>query len=156
MKAPDNSSTAAASPQATSPQATSPEQKALNHERYKLLRRLENWLETPMLALGFMWLALLVIEFIWGLSRLLEMLLTLIWSVFIFDFALKFTLAPHKIDYLKKNWLTAIALLLPALRVFRIVRVVRLLRLARAARGIRLLRVLTSPNRGMKALGKTM
>ena len=33
---------------------------------------------------------------------------------------LKFTLAPRKLAYLKSNWLTAVALLLPALRLFRI------------------------------------
>jgi voltage-gated potassium channel len=46
-----------------------------------------------------------------------------------------------------------LALLLPALRVFRMFRV---LRAARAARGLRLVRVLSSLNRGMRALGDTM
>ena len=41
---------------------------------------------------------------------------------------------------------------MPALRVVRIARVMRVLRMARAARGLRLFRVLSSPNRGMKAL----
>src|SRR4028118_1575963 len=109
-----------------------------------------------MLVLGFVWLSLLVIEFIWGLSRLLEMLGTLIWIIFILDFSVKFTLAPHKFTYLKRNWLTALALLLPALRVFRIVRVARLLRAVRATRGLRLVRVISSLNRGMKALAATM
>jgi voltage-gated potassium channel len=52
--------------------------------------------------------------------------------------------------------LTLIALVVPALRVFRIFRVVRVLRAARAVRGIRLLRVVSSLNRGMRALGATM
>jgi len=83
----------------------------------------------------------------------LETIGTVIWIIFILDFALKFILAPDKIGYLKSNWLTAIALLLPALRVFRIVRVFRILRVARAARGLRFVRLLTSLNRGMGALG---
>lgn len=128
----------------------------LETERYELLHQLEDWLETPMLVLGFAWLVLLLIEFIWGLSPLLEIVGTVIWIVFIADFAIKFTIAPEKILYLKSNWLTAIALIVPALRVFRILRVVRLFRVARAARGLRLLRVVTSLNRGMKALGATM
>ena len=109
-----------------------------------------------MLVLAFVWLALLVIELIWGMSRQLETVGTTIWIVFILDFAVKWTLAPYKLAYLKHNWLTATALLLPALRVFRIMRIARLLRLARVARGVRLLRVMTSLNRGMKALGATM
>ena len=125
----------------------------IKNERQDLVARLEDWLETPMLVLGFVWLALLVYELIWNLSPALELAGTIIWIIFIVDFALKFALAPDKTDYLKSNWLTALSLLVPALRVFRIFRVVRVLRAARAVRGLRLFRVLTSLNRGMKALG---
>lgn len=129
---------------------------ALNQERREVLQLLENWLETPMLVLGFVWLALLVVELIRGLSPLLETAGTVIWVIFIVDFGVKFMLAPHKLAYLKSNWLTVIALLVPALRVFRLVRVVRLLRVARAARGMRMVRVVTSLNRGMKALSASL
>jgi voltage-gated potassium channel len=128
-------------------------QNQLNDERRSLVAQLENWLETPMVVLGFVWLALLIYEFIWNLSPALEWLGTAIWIIFILDFALKFLLAPDKTDYLKMNWLTALSLLVPALRVFRIFRIFRVLRAARAVRGVRLFRVLTSLNRGMKALG---
>lgn len=53
---------------------------------------------------------------------------------------------------MKGNWLTVIALILPAFRALRIVRIARVLHTARAARGLRLLRIVTSINRGMKAL----
>lgn len=109
-----------------------------------------------MLVLGFVWLALLVFELTWGLSPLLEIAGTVIWIVFIIDFGVKFTLAPHKLAYLKGNWLTAVSLAVPALRVIRVFRVVRLLRAARASRGLRLVRVITSLNRGMRALGASM
>ncbi len=125
-------------------------QKQLAEERRSLVVRLEDWLETPMLILGFVWLVLLVIELTGNLSPALELVGTIIWIIFILDFALKFLLAPDKTDYLKSNWLTALSLLVPALRVFRIFRVFRFLR---AARGLRLFRLLTSLNRGMKSLG---
>ena len=125
----------------------------VNQERESLLERLEDWLETPLLILGFVWLLLLIIELTGNLSRGLELLGTAIWAIFIIDFALKLTLAPDRVGYLKRNWLTALALVVPALRVFRIIRVFRILRAARAVRGVRLFRVLTSLNRGMKALG---
>jgi voltage-gated potassium channel len=105
-----------------------------------------------MIMLGFIWLALLIIELRWGLSPFLEMLGTAIWCIFIIDFVLRLVIAPHKLSYVKSNWLTVIALIAPALRILRIVRVVRLLRVARATRGLRLLRVVTSVNRGMKAI----
>lgn len=128
----------------------------LKRERYELLQRLEGWLETPMLILAFVWLVLLIIELVRGESLLFYFLGTTIWVVFIIDFAVKLVLAPDKLGYLKGNWLTAIALLLPALRIFRVARAFRLLRLARAGRGLRLVRVVSSLNRGMKALGSSL
>lgn len=135
---------------------STPEKQALNQERREVLEQLEDWLETPMLVLGFAWLALFLIELIWGLSPLLEVMSTGIWIIFIVDFTLKFTLAPHKVAYFKNNWLTAISLLLPALRVFRLARVLRVLNTARATRGLRLFRVITSTNRGMRVLGASL
>lgn len=113
-------------------------------------------MEIPMLILGILWLILLILEFTKGLSSFLENVGIVIWILFILDFILKFTLAPQKKNFLKANWLGIVALILPALRVFRIFQAFRFLRLARAARGLRFARVLTSLNRGMKALGKTM
>jgi voltage-gated potassium channel len=128
----------------------------LDHERSELLQQFDDWLEVPMLVLGFVWLALLVIEFIWGIGPVLNAIGLAIWVIFIIDFVIKFTLAPNKVAYFRRNWLTVIALIVPALRVFRIVYMVRLLRLARATRSIRLVRVVTSTNRGMRALRAAM
>ncbi|MEJ7767470.1 MAG: ion transporter [Chitinophagaceae bacterium] len=122
-------------------------------ERKKLLTSIERTLESPMIFLGFVWLILLVIELIWGLSKPLEYASLLIWVIFIFDFLIKLILAPDKSGFLKKNWLTAISLIIPALRIFRIFRIVRLLR---GLRGIRLVRIVSSLNRSMKSLGATM
>jgi voltage-gated potassium channel len=127
----------------------------VNNERRQILDQLEQWLETPLVLLGLIWLVLLIIELRWGLSPFLETIGNLIWAIFIIDFAVRLIVSPDKLAYLKRNWLTAIALILPALRVLRIVRVARLLRSARAVRGLRLLRIVTSVNRGMKALGAT-
>jgi voltage-gated potassium channel len=125
-------------------------------QRNQILRRFEGWFEAPMVLLGFVWLLLLIVEFVWGLGPTLQGLGTTIWVLFIADFAIRFLLAGTKILFLKQNWLTAIALLLPALRVFNLFRVLRILRAARATRGLRLVRLLTSLNRGMRALGAAM
>jgi len=125
----------------------------LTNERNKLLTTVGNFLEGPMIFLGFVWLVLLVIELIWGLSAPLEYTSITIWVIFIVDFIVKFILAPGKIVFLKNNWLTAVSLIIPALRVFRIFRFVRLLR---GLRGIRLVRIVASLNRSMKSLGATM
>jgi voltage-gated potassium channel len=128
----------------------------VTQERYALLEQLEDWLEAPMLVLGFVWLVLLVVELLWTLSPGLQLLGSVIWVLFIVDFAIKLVLAPRRGRYLARNWLTAIALLVPALRVFRVVRFVRVLGMARATRGLSLLRVVSSLNRGMKGLGRAM
>jgi len=125
----------------------------LNNERNKLLVSIEKVLEGPMIFLGFVWLVILVIELIWGLTKPLEYTSLTIWVIFIIDFVVKFILAPGKIVFLKKNWLTAVSLIIPALRVFRIFRFIRLLR---GLRGIRLVRIVSSLNRSMKSLGATM
>jgi voltage-gated potassium channel len=52
--------------------AQAPGKEELERERYELLQRLEDWLETPMLVLAFAWLALLIGELIWGESLRLK------------------------------------------------------------------------------------
>lgn len=128
----------------------------VRRERWRLLHRVERWLERPMVVLGLVWVALLVVELTRGDSVVLNRVAIAIWVVFVADFVLRFTIAPQKGEYLRRNWLTVISLILPALRVFRVVRLLRALRLARAVRGLRLVKVLGSLNRGMKSLGRTM
>lgn len=129
------------------------EEQRAEGERWRVLHRLEEWLETPMVVLGLIWLAILVAELLLGDRALLRTVGLFIWIVFILDFALRFTLAPRKLRYLKSNWITVIALALPA---FRVLRAARLLRALRAARGFQLARLVTSFNRGMGALSATM
>lgn len=123
------------------------------NEREKLLRSVERVLEVPMILLGFVWLVLLVFELVYGINKMLEYVGLGIWGIFIIDFLIKFSLAPEKLLFLRNNWLTAISLFIPALRVFRVFRFVRLLR---GIRGIRLVRILSSFNRSMRSLSKTM
>lgn len=133
-----------------------PLQANLDHEREAILEQLQHWLEVPMLVLAFTWLALFVVEVIWGLNPLLEIAGYIIWFLFAVEFAIGFILSPLKLVYLERNWLKALALLAPALRVFRILRLLRVARAAGLSRGLRLLRLLSSLNRGMRALAATM
>ena len=57
----------------------------VNSERRQILETLEDWLETPLLILGFVWLALLIFEFVWGQQPWLATLSDFIWIVFIVD-----------------------------------------------------------------------
>lgn len=102
-----------------------------------------------MLILSFAWLVIVIVELVWGTSRLLETFGTAIWVVFVAEFALRLGLAPDKGRFVRTNWLTVLALVAPAFRLFR---TVRILRVARAARGLRLVRIVGTANRGMNAL----
>lgn len=137
-------------------QARARRARRIREERWSALHELEELLDTPMVVLGFVWLGLLVLELTRGLTPLQEAVGTAIWALFVLDFGLRFWLAPAKLEFLKQNWITVLALLLPALRVFRLARAARLLRASRAARGVRLFRVFSSLNRGMKALRATL
>jgi voltage-gated potassium channel len=116
----------------------------------------ENFLEPVLIFLGFFWLIPLIIELVAGLTDILLKITTFIWVIFILDFALKFIVAPEKLQFLKKNVLTIISLIVPALRVFRLARAFSMLRTARFIRGANLVKVLGSINRGMRSLGATM
>src|SRR4028118_2316351 len=97
----------------------------VQRERWALLRRVENWVDTPMLVLGFVWLILLIVEFTHGLTPFFEGVGTVIWVIFGLDFVVRLWLAPQKVLFLRKDWLTVLSLLVPALRVFRVARVLR-------------------------------
>lgn len=119
-------------------------------ERYELLDRLDDWLDGPLTLLAGVMLGLLVVDFAANLpptwEHRVQQAETAIWAIFIADFLLEFTIAPSKLAYLRRNWLTVISLALPAFRA------VRILRIARAVRGLSLVRVVTTFNRGTRAL----
>ena len=119
-------------------------------ERHLLQRRIGDWLDLPMAILSLIWVGLLVIELAIPLSpemsgRVYDIDLA-IWLIFIVDFALEFTLAPNKLDYLKSNALIALSLVLPFVRVFRV------LRLATVLRSISLVRLVLVGNRASAAV----
>lgn len=126
----------------------------LHRERTELLRHLDRLTDTPTTLLGFVWLALLIVDLTGGLSPGLQLLSNVIWVLFVLDFLLSFTVAPNKVAYLRSNWLTALSLLLPAVRVLRILRPLRSLRFLRATRSLNLVRLVTSLNRGFRAAGR--
>ncbi|HEY7806395.1 MAG TPA: ion transporter [Croceibacterium sp.] len=123
---------------------------ASNHRRWKTLCQLEAWLDPLMLWLSIAWLVVVVVQLLDPHSNpVLEAIATVLWIVFIVDFVVRFSLAPGKRTFLKRNWLVLIALLVPALRIFRIFAVFRA---AGALRGIQLVRIVGTANRGMNAL----
>lgn len=123
------------------------------NERWNLLEDLDDWLRIPMAVLSLSWLLIVVAELAWGETDLLLTLGLIIWIAFLVEFVVRISLAPKKLPFLRRNWLTVLALALPALRVFRALRIVRA---ARALRGVRLVRIVGTANRSMTALRDTL
>lgn len=122
-------------------------------QRVRLLVQLEQMFERPMIVLSLVWVALVAVELARGLTRPVEIAGLVIWGLFAIDFLLKLAIAPRKWIFLRRNWATALSLLLPA---FRLLRIGRALRAARVLRGVRFAKVLGSLNRGMRALRRSM
>ncbi|WP_372920402.1 hypothetical protein, partial [Salegentibacter sp.] len=119
---------------------------------YRTFYKLEEQLEIPMFVLALVWLYLFIIELIRGLSQFQETLIYIIWALFILEFLLKIALAPRKLSFVKNNWITVIALLVPALRVLRILNALRILQSVRVINSTRVIRAITSGKRFFSAL----
>lgn len=128
----------------------------LHNARWELLAHINVMTDKLMTVLAFVWLGLLIIDFTAGLNPLLQTVSNTIWVLFIADFVIEFLIAPNKRQYLRRNWLTAFSLVLPALRILRVFRAFRVLSAARTLRTVSILRLVTSLNRGMRATARTL
>ena len=126
---------------------------ALERERHRLLTRIDRALQKPMMVLGLVWIVLIVLDLLGRLSPLFHQLTYVIWGLFVLQFLVELVIAPRKIRYLRRQWITALSLLAPALRVLSIF---RLARTFTVLRGARLVRVIGGANRGMRILGRVM
>lgn len=118
----------------------------------KLLKKINSITEKPLIFLSFVWLGLLVYEFVYGLTPTLEAVIYILWGVFILDFVVEFALSGWKTQYIKNNFLIFISLFIPAFRILRIFRSFRVLRATRAVRSVSLVRILATLNQGFKTL----
>jgi voltage-gated potassium channel len=124
----------------------------LENERNEALEQVKNLLEPVVLVLAIVWLALLIVELVWGSTPFTQTLVWVIWAVFLIDFVIRLIIAPRKLIYLRNNWLTTLSLFVPALRLFRLASLARILYATRTVRSLQLLRVVSSLNRGMRSL----
>ena len=76
---------------------------------YRIFYSLEEHLEIPMFLLALVWLYLFAKEMISGLSSFEDRLILIIWIVFIAEYLIKLIVAPRKMEFVKDNWITLIA-----------------------------------------------
>ncbi|MDQ1276464.1 MAG: voltage-gated potassium channel [Euryarchaeota archaeon] len=128
----------------------------LNEERIDLLSQINEIFDFPLLILSIIWLALIVVEFVYGLSSTLQTASIVIWGIFIADFFIELYIAPKKKAYFKENWFVALSLFLPALRILKIFRGFRLFKLSSFIRSFNLARILSSFNRSIRTVRKAV
>lgn len=127
--------------------------RATTRQRVSLLRTISQTLEKPVSFLGFIWLALVIASLVLpGRNPILSTLSWVIWGIFAVDFLIRFALAPKRVRYLKKNWLVALSLMLPALGIIRFARIIAMV----PSWELLALRLFTSVNRSLKTLAATM
>ena len=124
----------------------------LTEERIELLSQINSLFDFPLTLLSILWLILIILDLVYGLSSSLQTLSLVIWGIFIVDFFVELEISPKKKDYLMQNWLIAVSLFLPALRIFRLFSGFRLVRLANSVRSLNLARVLSSFNRSLRTV----
>jgi voltage-gated potassium channel len=120
-------------------------------ERYRLVAEIEEVLDGPTTYLALLFAALLVAEIAltaqgMAVPAILGWIQLGIWAVFLVHFLLGITISPDRGRYLRRNWLTALSLVVPFLRAFRVLRAIRVLRATNS------LRVLAGFNRTARSL----
>lgn len=107
-------------------------------ERESLEERISRWLDVPLAILALIWTLLIVVELAFPLSpeaaeRIVHINFA-IWFIFAVTFFIEFALAPSKLSYLQRNFLSALAVGLPFVRVVRVLQIARVFRAASLAR----------------------
>jgi voltage-gated potassium channel len=97
--------------------------------REELREKLERYLDVPLALASLALVLLAVIQLTGEVSGPWEARLAtlgwILWGLFFVEFAAKFALAPVKRHYLREQWLDALIVLLPFLKVLRLAQVLR-------------------------------
>jgi len=98
-----------------------------------LRRRYEDVSQWPLIGLAVLFVA----AYAWGVLRpdlpgwlrtTLHVVTVITWPVFFADFVFRLTLADHRWQFVRHNWIDGIAVLLPLLRPLRILSLIRVAR----------------------------
>ena len=139
MGAPTNRHAAMSSPQAAPP--AQPDLRTMREIRADLGARIEKTTEPFMVLLGFVFLVCLTADFAAtdmseANRRFLNQVEAGIYYIYAIDFIILFLLSLDRWDFLKRNWLLALSMVLPALRPLRLLRSVSALRAITATRAL--------------------
>ena len=124
--------------------------------KYQILLRMVKKLELPMLFLSFVWLCILIIELVYGITPVLSYLGTCIWIMFIFYFTMRLVTVENKIAFLKKNWLFVLGILVSVLRFVPYLQSFPMVRALTATFGMQVVWIFVSADQGMRSIRRTL
>jgi len=113
-------------------------------------------IDWSMLLLSFTWFCILITELVYGLSPILHGLGTGIWILFIIYFLVYLLRVKERSEFLKRNWVFALAILVPILRLIPILQRISLVRATTATFGIQIIWIFASADQGMRRLRRAL
>ena len=114
----------------------------------------------PMIAIAVLIIPVLIIEWKFldevrsafpglKINLILESVQTFIWCAFTFEFLLMISISRRKLNYVKKNWIDLLIILLPFVSFLRTLRISQIARLKYATRSFKLRGVITKARQGL-------
>jgi hypothetical protein len=83
------------------------------------------------------------------IDLILESVQTFIWCAFTFEFLLMISISDRKFNYVKKNWIDLLIILLPFVSFLRTLRISQIARLKYATRSFKMRGVITKARQGL-------
>lgn len=124
-----------------------------------LLKYLKEKFSIPMIVIALLIIPVLVIEWKFyeqvenylqtDLSFVLDLAQGFIWLAFAFEFILMVSVSREKIEYVQKNWIDLLIILLPFIAFVRTMRIIKVARLSQLARGYKLRGLLMKARQGL-------
>lgn len=136
------------------------EDQPTNDERQQTLQEFEDALDLPMAILALATLLLIIARIAVRMdadtARAVTLAITLVWWLFVLEFAIEVFLAPDRWKFIKTHWFEAITVLLPFLRVFYIFRGIRAVAILFSTQSTALARSLVILKRGFKGFADSL
>ena len=124
--------------------------------QHPLFMEIQKRLDLPMLFMSFVWLGILIAELVFGTNPILSGIGTVIWILFILYFSIRLVTAPNRRNFLKRNWLFVLAILVSLLRLFPLLQSFTLVRALTATFGMQVIWIFTSADQGMRSLRRKL
>lgn len=112
--------------------------------------------ETPMIALSFVWLFILIAELVYFPNEQLHQAGSILWFIFTLNFLFRLAMVTPRWPFLKRNWLYLTAILVSVLRFIPVVQPFPIVRVITASFGMQAIWILASADQGMRSIRRKL